>query len=291
MKVGVIINPWGTSPDTSSNADGLAVYVKTLPNVVAVDSGNYGSTDQDIQKFKKWVADQGVDRVVFATCRPRLFKEAYKHAAIGVGINKYLLEVVDISELCNAEALNELIVEKAKILLRAAVNRVTSLEEIKIQKIPVLQSALVIGAGLVGMEAATRLADMGYDVHIVEKQPFMGGKTPQLGTCFPSMDCGNCIAPFEGELHRRCMYRSPISNEPNVYIHTLSQLKKLVGVVGNFRAIIEKQPRYIDSDKCIGCGICMEKCRGEAPNEFDLGLSTRKAVYIPNNQSLPRIPF
>ncbi len=291
MKVGVIINPWGTSPDTSSKADGLAVYAKTLPNVVAVDSGSYGSTDHDIQKFKKWVADQGVDRVVFASCRPRLFKEAYKHAAIGAGINKYLIEVVDISELCNAEALSELIVEKAKILLRAAVNRVTSLEEIKIQKIPVLQSALVIGAGLVGMEAATRLADMGYDVHIVEKQPFMGGKTPQLGTCFPSMDCGNCIAPFEGELHRRCMYRSPISNEPNVHIHTLSQLKKLVGVVGNFRAIIEKQPRYIDSDKCIGCGICMEKCKGEAPNEFDLGLSTRKAVYIPNNQSLPRIPF
>jgi heterodisulfide reductase subunit A len=143
----------------------------------------------------------------------------------------------------------------------------------------------------VGMEAATRLADMGYDVHIVEKQPFMGGKTPQLGTCFPSMDCGNCIAPFEGELHRRCMYRSPVTKEPNVHVHTLSTLKKLVGVVGNFRAVIEKQPRYINPEKCIGCGSCMNLCEGEAPNEFDLGLSKRKAVYIPNNQSLPRVPY
>jgi len=291
MKVGVIISPWGTSPDTSTKVGGLAVYAETQPNVVAVDSGYYGPTDKDQEKFKEWIKEHGVDRVVFASCRPRLFKEAYKHAAIDVGINKYLIEVIDISELCSAEEKTELIAEKAKILLRAAVNRVTHLEEIKVQKIPVEQSALVIGGGLVGMEAATRLSDMGYDVHIVEKQPFLGGKTPQLGTCFPSMDCGNCIMPFEGELHRRCMYRSPVTKEPNVHVHTLSELKNLVGVVGNFRAIIEKQPRYIDPDKCIGCGKCIELCEGEAPSEFDMGLSMRKAVYIPNNQSLPRIPY
>jgi heterodisulfide reductase subunit A len=290
MKVGVIISPWGTRPETSAKVGGLAVYAKTLPNVVAVDSGYYGPTDKDLENFESWIKKHKVDRVVFASCRPRLFKEAYKHAAINVGINKYLIEVIDISELCSAEEKTDLIAEKTKILLRAAVKRVTNLEEIKIQKIPVEQSALVIGGGLVGMEAATRLADMGFEVHIVEKQPFLGGKTPQLGTCFPSMDCGNCIMPFEGELHRRCMYRSPLTKEPNVHVYTLSEVKTLVGVVGNFRAIIEKQPRYIDLEKCIGCGKCIDLCKGEAPNEFDLGLSTRKAVYIPNNQSLPRIP-
>ncbi len=291
MKVGVIISPWGTSPDTTAKVGGLAIYAKTLPNVTAVDSGYYGPTEKDLEKFKQWITKHDVDRVVFASCRPRLFKETYKHAAIDIGVNKYLIEVIDISELCSADAESELIVEKSKILLRSAVNRVTSLEEIKTQKIPVEQSALVIGGGLVGMEAATRLANMGYDVHIVEKQPFLGGKTPQLGTCFPSMDCGNCIAPFEGELHRRCMYRSPVTKEPNVHVHTLSEMKKLVGVIGNFRAIIEAQPRYINPNKCIGCGKCMEQCRGEAPNEFDMSLSMRKAVYIPSNQSLPRIPY
>ena len=291
MNVGVIISTWATSPDTSSKIGGLAVYAETLPNVKVVYSGNFGPTGEDIENFKNWIKEHKVDRVVFASCRPRLFKEAYKHAAIDMGINKYLIEVIDISELCSAEVKNELIAEKVKILLRAAVNRVTSLEEITVRKIPVEQSALVIGGGLVGMEAATRLADMGYDVHIVERKPFMGGKTPQLGTCFPSMDCGNCIAPFNDELHRRCMYRSPVTKEPNVHIHTLSELKRLVGVVGNFRAVIEKQPRYIDPKKCIGCGKCIDLCEGEASSEFDLGLSMRKAVYIPNNQSLPRIPY
>ena len=291
MKIGVIISPWGTSPTATSKVGGLAVYAQTLPNVVAVDSGYYGPTDKDLAKFKEWITENKVDRVVFASCRPRLFKEAYKHAAVDVGINKYLIEVIDISELCTAEELNEASAEKAKILLRSAVNRVISLEEIHVQKIPVEQSALVIGGGIVGMEAATRIADQGYDVHIVEKQPFMGGKTPQLGTCFPSMDCGNCIAPFEGELHRRCMYRSPVTQKPNVHVHTLSSLKRLVGVVGNFRAVVESEPRYIDSSKCIGCGTCMKLCEGEVSNEFDLGLSKRKAVYIPSNQSLPRVPY
>ena len=267
------------------------VYAGTLPNVVAVDSSYYEPTDKGFEKFKEWVTKNKVNRVVFASCRPRLFKEAYKHAAMDIGINKYLIEVINISELCSNELANELVAEKAKIMLRSAVNRVTSLEEIKVQKIPVEQSALVIGGGLIGMEAATRLADQGYEVHIIEKQPFLGGKTPQLGTCFPSMDCGNCIAPFEGELHRRCMYMSPITQRPNVHVHTLSNLKKLVGVVGNFRAIIETKPRYIDPVKCIGCGICVTLCDGEASSEFDLGLSKRKAVYIPNNQTLPKVPY
>ena len=291
MRIGVVINPWGTSPEATSRVGGLAIYAGTLRDVMAVESGYYGPTDQDLAKFKDWVEEKKVDRVVFASCRPRLFKEAYKNAASDVGINKHLIEVIDISELCSSDTPSESAAEKAKILLRSAVKRVTSLEAVHIQKIPVEQSALILGGGLVGIEAATRLADQGYEVHIVEKQPFMGGKTPQLGTCFPSMDCGNCIAPFEGELHRRCMYRSPVTQKPNVHVHTLSNLKRLVGVVGNFRAVVESEPRYIDPSKCIGCGTCMKLCEGEVDNEFDLGLSKRKAVYIPSNQSLPRVPY
>ena len=291
MRIGVVVSPWGTSPDTTAKVGGLAVYAKTLPDVAAVESGHYGPGEEDLKRFRKWVKDNKVNRVVLASCRPRLFKEAYMRAAADVGVNKYLVEVIDISQLCAADTRDKAIDEKAKILLRAAVSRVGSLEEVKVQKIPVEQAALVIGGGLVGMEAATRLADQGYKVHLVEQGPFLGGKTPQLGTCFPSLDCGNCIAPFEGELHRRCMYRSPVAVSPNVELHTLSGLKKLVGVVGNFRAVIETRPRYIDPDKCIGCGLCVDLCEGEAPNEFDLGLSKRKAVYIPSNMSLPRVPY
>lgn len=291
MRIGIVVSPWGTSPDTFSKVGGLSIYAETLENVVAVDSGYYGPKEKDLVTFRKFIEDNDLDRVVLASCRPRLFKEAYMQAAIDMGINKFFVEVIDISELCAADATDTSIVEKAKILLRAAVNRVGSLEEIPVEKIPVEPSALVIGGGIVGMEAATRIADRGYKVHILEKEPFMGGKTPQLGTCFPSMDCGHCIAPFEGELHRRCMYRSPVTKDPNIEVYTLSKLTKLTGDKGNFTATIETQPRYINPDKCIGCGICAELCEGEVPDEFDLGLSTRKAVYIPNNMSLPRVYY
>ena len=162
MRIGVVVSPWGTSPDTSSKVGGLAVYAETLHGVAAVDSGNYGPTENDLARFKNWIKDNEVNRVVFASCRPRLFKEAYKNAAVDVGINKYLIEVIDISELCAADAGEEIVAEKAKILLRAAVNRVGSLEEVVAKKIPIEQAALVVGGGLVGMEAATRLADQGF---------------------------------------------------------------------------------------------------------------------------------
>ena len=291
MRIGVVVSPWGKSPDTFAKVGGLSIYAKTLENVVAVDSGFYEPREKDILNFKGFIEENNLDRVVLASCRPRLFKESYKQAAIDMGINKFFIEVIDISELCAAEVSDTAIVEKAKILLRSAVNRVGSLEEIPVEKVPIEPAALVIGGGIVGMEAATRIADNGYKVHLVEKEPFLGGKTPQLGTCFPSMDCGHCIAPFEGELHRRCMYRSPVAKDPNIEIHTLSRVKKLTGNIGNFTATIETKPRYIDPDKCIGCGKCAEICKGEVPDEFDLGLSKRKAVYIPNNMSLPRVYY
>ncbi len=88
MKIGVIISPWGTNPEGPSKIGGLAVYAQTLPNVVAVDSGYYGPTDKDLARFKGWVKAKKVDRVVFASCRPRLFKAAYKNAAADVGIQQ-----------------------------------------------------------------------------------------------------------------------------------------------------------------------------------------------------------
>ncbi|MHA2395043.1 MAG: NAD(P)-binding protein, partial [Promethearchaeota archaeon] len=206
MRIGVIISSWGTSLNTEQKLGSLSSYAETLPNVVAVESGYFDPTSENLEKFKDFIKKNDLERIVFASCRPRFFKEAYMRAAIDVGINKYLMEIVDISELCASEANTKILEEKAKILLRSSVNRVGYLEEINVSRVPVEQAALVIGGGLVGMEAATRLADQGYKVHLVEKEPFLGGKTPQLGTVFPCLDCGNCISPFEAELHRRCMY-------------------------------------------------------------------------------------
>ncbi len=289
MKVGIYVNNWGAEEAHVALLEALADYCGRLEAVDAVQLGTLKPEASKIKAFYQWMADNGLGGAVLATPKPRLLKEALKASWEERETPIPPVEVIDINNLYQFTGEREL--EKAEILVRAAARRVAHLEPVEKQRIKVEQSALVIGGGIIGMEVATRIADQGFQVHLVEREPFLGGKTPQLGTCFPSMDCGNCIAPFNGELHRRCMYRSPVTKNPRIKVHTLSEVKKLAGVIGNFRVIIEKKPRYIDEEKCIGCGRCMELCKGEAPNEFDLGLSKRKAVYIPSNQSLPRVPY
>jgi heterodisulfide reductase subunit A len=290
-KLGFLISSWGVDPDRTEILDEIAEFVEGLPGVAFSTHVEYGSEEAGVKRFKGVVEGEGLERVVVATVRPRLVKPTFERAFMEAGRNKYLVDYVDINEL-NKSAIGEELertVEKLKILINASVARVSLLEPIGLTKVPVEKSVLVVGGGLAGVEASVRMADQGFKVHLVEKEPFLGGKAPQLGTVFPSKDCGTCITPFNCELHRRCFYRSPVVHHPNVTVHTQTQLKKLVGVVGNFRAYLETLPRYVKEDSCIACNRCVEVCPVEVPNEFDLGLSKRKAIYIPNNQSLPRV--
>jgi heterodisulfide reductase subunit A len=177
--------------------------------------------------------------------------------------------------------------EKAKHLIRAAVERAALLEEIGTASAPVKPSVLVIGGGVAGLEAAVGLANYGFEVHLVERNPTLGGKALQLGRVFPTEDCGVCVAPNVPQLHRQCLYKASALRHPNINVYTLSNLKSLEGYIGNFRAVISVNPRYVDSQRCISCGLCVEVCPVEVSNGYDLGLSKRKAVYLPATQSIP----
>ena len=290
-RLGLIVSSWGVEKGRREVLKELSEYAQGIPGTAFAVTGEFAPTDTGGEALKGLVAKEKADRIVVASTRPRLLKPRLETAMEEAGLNKYLVEAVDINELNTAQTGEPLerALERAKILLRAAVMRVRALEPIGLTKVPVEKAVLVVGGGLAGVEAAIRMADQGYTVHLLEKTPFLGGKAPQLGTVFPSKDCGTCVTPFNGELHRRCFYRSPVVHHPNVVVHTLSELKKLVGVIGNFRAYIESQPRYVKAEACIACDRCSEACPVEVPSEFDLGLSKRKAIYIPNNQSLPRL--
>ncbi len=142
------------------------------------------------------------------------------------------------------------------------------------------QSALVIGGGISGIQASLDLANMGFRVYLVERSPSIGGRMAQLDKTFPTMDCSICIlAPKMIECSRH----------PNVTLLTYSEVKEVKGSVGNFAVKILKKPRYVDEKKCTGCGICAQNCPIEVPNEFDVGLSMRKAIYMPFPQAVPRV--
>jgi heterodisulfide reductase subunit A len=144
----------------------------------------------------------------------------------------------------------------------------------------VVPEALVIGAGIAGMQAALEIADKGFRVHLVERAPFIGGHMAQLDKTFPTLDCSACIiTPRMAET----------ANHPNIHLHISSEVTAVEGTAGHFRVTLRKRPTFVDAKACTGCGDCMEACvlKKGVPSEFDEGLAMRKAIYIPFPQAVP----
>jgi heterodisulfide reductase subunit A len=142
------------------------------------------------------------------------------------------------------------------------------------------KSALVIGGGIAGIQAALDLADMGIHVNMVEKKPSIGGKMAQLDKTFPTNDCSICIlAPKLSECYRH----------PNITLHSFSEVQKVEGQAGNFTVEILKRARYVKEDECINCGLCAEKCPMRVDDEFDRELRKRRAIYMYYLQGVPAI--
>jgi heterodisulfide reductase subunit A len=140
--------------------------------------------------------------------------------------------------------------------------------------------ALVIGAGIGGMQAALDIANSGYEVILVERAPSIGGHMAQLSETFPTLDCSQCIlTPRTVE----------VGQHPNIRLLTLSEVVGVEGEVGHFRVRVLRHPRYVIEDKCTACGDCAKVCPVVVPNEFDRGLAARRAVYIPHPQAVPAV--
>ncbi len=144
----------------------------------------------------------------------------------------------------------------------------------------IIPEALVIGGGIAGMQAALEIADKGFKTYLVEKTPSVGGRMSQLDKTFPTLDCAACtITPKMVE----------VGNHPNIELLTYSEIKSIEKIGDNFKAVINKKPRYVDAKKCTGCGSCAEACvlKNRIPNEFDENKGKRAAAYVPFPQAVP----
>jgi len=141
-------------------------------------------------------------------------------------------------------------------------------------------AALVVGGGIAGIQAALDLADMGFCVHLVERTPSIGGRMAQLDKTFPTNDCSTCIlSPKMNDCARH----------PNITLHTYAEVKGFSGTEGDFTVTLVQHPRYVDETRCTGCGECVQKCPAKVPDEFDMGLRQRKAIYLYFPQAVPQV--
>ncbi|MBU4054262.1 MAG: FAD-dependent oxidoreductase, partial [Proteobacteria bacterium] len=227
---------------------------------------------EDIQK-------NGINRVVVASCSPRMHEPTFRKTCENAGINPHYFQMANIREqvawvtLDSGEA-----TEKAKDLVAAAVGRVAHHQPLISREVEVKKSVLVLGGGIAGMQAAISSANAGYEVFLVEREASIGGHMAKFDKTFPTLDCAACImTPKMVE----------VGQHKGINLFSYSEVISIEGFVGNFKARILKKPRYILEDKCTGCGLCTEVCPVDRDNVFDESLSLRKAVFRSFPQAVP----
>jgi heterodisulfide reductase subunit A2 len=281
MKIGVYICQCGINIAATIDVEKVTNEIEKLPNVAIGRYYKYMCSDPGQELIKKDIKDQKLDRVVVASCSPRMHEPTFRAALEEAGMNPYYFEMVNIREHCSWVHLDkDLATEKAIELITGAVARAQYLEPLEKKQVSVIPRALVIGGGIAGIQAALEIADKGFKTYLVERSPSIGGRMAQLDKTFPTMDCSACILTPK---------MVDVARHPNIELFSYSEVVEVNGYIGNFRVKVKKKPRYVDMEKCVGCGVCAEACRlhDRIPDEFDMNLSKRSAIYVPFPQAVP----
>ena len=280
-KIGFFVCHCGINIASTVDIKELVEYGKTLDGVVVSKDYKYMCSDVGANLIKDSIKKHKLDGVVIACCSPRMHEHTFRGVVEAGGVNAFNLEIANIREQCSwAHEDKALATEKAKALARGAVAKAKLLEALETSKIEVTPNALVIGGGIAGIQAALDIAEEGHKVYLVEKSPSIGGHMAQLDKTFPTLDCSSCI------LTPKMM---EVANHPNIELLTYSEVVGIDGSIGNYIIKVKKKARYVDMDKCTGCGDCMAACRlkDRIPSEFDEGIGKRSAIYMPFPQAVP----
>ena len=282
QRIGVFVCWCGTNiagtVDVAKVAEGLA----NEPGVVFSTDYQYMCSQAGQDMIKNAVKEHKLTGIVVCSCSPRMHEATFRKTAAAAGLNPYMVEIANIREQCSWVHKDMLTgTEKAIILGKAAVAKVNLNAPLTPGESPVTKRALVIGGGIAGIQTALDIADAGFPVDIVEKLPTIGGKMAQLDKTFPTLDCAACILTPK---------MVDAGQHEKIRIFSYSEVTDIGGFVGNFHVTIKKKARFVKEELCTGCGLCTEKCpQKKVPNEFNLGMDTRRAVYIPFAQAVPKV--
>ena len=282
QRIGVFVCWCGSNIAGTVDVKAVAEALKNEPGVVFSTDYQYMCSQAGQDMIKEAVREHSLTGIVVCSCSPRMHEATFRKTAGAAGLNPYMVEIANIREQCSW--VHKDILEgthKAIILGRAAVAKVNLNAPLTPGESPVTKRALVIGGGIAGIQTALDIADAGFYVDIVEKKPTIGGKMAQLDKTFPTLDCAACILTPK---------MVDAAQHEKIKIYSYSEVTDVKGFVGNFNVTIKKNARYVKEDICTGCGACVEKCpQKKIPNEFNLGMDNRRAIYIPFAQAVPKV--
>ena len=283
-RIGVYVCHCGSNIAGVVDVEEVARWAEKLPGVVVSRDYKFMCSSPGQELIEEDIKELGLTRVVVAACSPHLHDPTFRGACQRAGLNPYLYEMASIREQVSWVTTDKnLATQKAKAMVNASVNRVTYQEPLEPIVVKIHPDVLVVGGGVAGISAALELAESHTSrVYLVEREPSIGGHMAQFDKTFPTLDCSACILAPK---------MTDVEQNHNITLLTWSEVEKVEGSVGDFTVTIRKKARKINEELCTGCLICQEKCPKKViDNVYEVGMGTRKAVYIPFPQAVPKYP-
>jgi heterodisulfide reductase subunit A len=282
-RIGVFICHCGTNIAGTVDIAEVMAAAKKMPQVVLVDDNKYTCSEPGQASIRDAIIANQLNRVVIGSCSPRMHETTFRRTVAAAGLNPYLLEVANLREHCSwvHSGDSKAATAKAIELVRMAAAKVSRDEALFPKEIGLTKRALVIGGGVAGIQAALDIADAGYEVVLVEREPSIGGHMAQLDKTFPTLDCSACILTPK---------MVDVAQHPKITLLSYAEVQKVNGFVGNFEVEILQKAKKVVHSTCTGCGTCWQKCPEKLPSEFDQALGQRTAIYVPFAQAVPPKP-
>ncbi len=279
-RIGVFVCHCGINIGGIVDVPSVVEHAKTLPNVVYSEDNLYTCSEDSQIHLAEMIKEKDLNRVVIASCTPKTHEPIFRDTCEKAGLNPFLFEMANIRDQCSWVHMHEpeAATEKAKDLVSMACAKAGYLKPLYPRGISIERSAIVIGGGIAGMRSAIDLANLGFEVNLVDKAAYLGGRVAQLGEVFPESQSSHTILDK--------MYKA-IDKRQKIHVHLKSEVTKVEGYLGNFEIEITQRARGVDIKKCDACGKCEEVCPVTSHYLFDRMISKRKAIYMHPN-SWPR---